>query len=316
MKRIIIPIFTAFLFITTYADGYTRGIYITQSTAQNSAKLNGLIEQSKKYGVDTFVIDLNEKPNRAYTANVKRVIDSGITYVARVVIFPHGGTHAQVTDKKIWDKRLALAKYGAELGAKSIQLDYIRYHAERPGNPEKAKYILKVVEYFKDQLKPYNVSLQMDIFGVAADKPAHTIGQDVGMLATAINAFCPMLYPSHYEPFREHAVRPYSTVYNSVTALKRQLKDHPNVAVYTYIEVYNYRYPLAHEARMKYIAAEMKAAKDAGSNGFYVWSPNNHYAPLFEVLARGEKLQASLPAEPSRHQAKVNAEKESESNPA
>ncbi|MDP1573456.1 MAG: putative glycoside hydrolase [Coxiellaceae bacterium] len=301
MKRNITPVFLAFLLVSGYAQAYTRGIYITQSTAQNSAKLNALIAQSKKYGIDTFVIDLNEKPNRTYTANVKRVIESGVTYVARVVIFPHGGTHAQVTDKRIWDKRLTLAKYGAELGAKSIQLDYIRYHAERPGNPEKVKYILKVVEYFKTQLKPYNVKLQMDIFGVAADKPAHTIGQDVSVLASAINAFCPMVYPSHYEPYREHAVRPYSTVYNSVAALKKQLKDHPEVAVYPYIEVYNYRYKLSHEAKMQYIASEIKAAKNAGSDGFYVWSPNNHYGPLFEVLARGEKLQASLPAEPSKH---------------
>ena len=315
MKRIIIPAFTVFLFVSSYADAYTQGIYITQSTAQNAKKLNALIADSKKYGVDTFVIDVNEKPNRTYSANVKHVIDSGITYVARVVIFPHGGTHAQVTDKRIWDKRLALAKYAAELGAKSIQLDYIRYHAERPGNPERVKYILKVVDYFKSELKPYNVNLQMDIFGVAADRPAHTIGQDVSVLAGVVNAFCPMLYPSHYEPFREHAVRPYSTVYNSVTALKRQLKDHPDVAVYTYIEVYNYRYPLAHEARMKYIAAEMKAAKDAGSNGFYVWSPNNHYGPLFEVLARREALQANLPAEPSKHHAK-SAVKNDEEQPA
>lgn len=300
MKRIIIIGFCSIVSMIGVAQAYTQGIYITQSTAQNSAKLNELITASKKYGVDTFVIDLNEKPNRTYTANVKHVIDSGITYVARVVIFPHGGTHAQVTDKKIWDKKLALAKYGADLGAKSIQLDYIRYQAEYPANPEKAKYILKVVQYFKDELKPYNISLQMDIFGVAAQKPAHTIGQDVGMLASVINAFCPMVYPSHFEPYLEHAVRPYSTIFNSVKLLKKQLVNHPDVAVYTYIELYNYRYKLSPDAKMKYIAAEIKAAKDAGSNGYYVWSPNNHYAPLFQVLAQGEKLQQNIPAEPAK----------------
>lgn len=266
------------------AFAFSHGIYVTQSTVENKAKLNTLIEQAKKYGIDTFVIDVNI-PSKRYAANIKNVVDSGIQYVARIVIFPHGGTHAQVTNPAIWAKRLGLAKYAIGLGAKSIQLDYIRYQAENPPRPDKAKQILRVVQYFKNELKPYNVSLQMDIFGVAAIKPAHTIGQDPAALASAVNAFCPMVYPSHYEPFREYAVKPYQTIFNAVTALKKQLVDHPDVSVYAYIELYNYRYKLSPQEKLKYIAAEMKGAKDSGANGWYVWSPSNYYAPLFQVLA-------------------------------
>ncbi|PIZ03425.1 MAG: hypothetical protein COY58_09715 [Gammaproteobacteria bacterium CG_4_10_14_0_8_um_filter_38_16] len=273
------------LFVFNTADAFSRGIYITQSTAENKAKLTYLINQSKKFGIDTFIVDVNV-PSKRYAMNVKAITQNGIRYIARVVIFPHGGTHAQVMDKTIWAKRLALAKYAIGLGAAGIQLDYIRYRAENPPRPEKAKDILRVVSYFKNALKSYNVSLQMDIFGVAAHKPAHTIGQDVGVLASVVNAFCPMVYPSHYEPFLYHAVRPYETILNSITALKKQLVNHSNVRIYAYIELYNYRYKLSGNARLKYIAAQMKAAKDAGSNGWYVWSPNNHYKPLFQVLTR------------------------------
>lgn len=268
----------------TQAFAFTHGIYVTQSTAENKTKLNHLIQQSKKYGIDTFVIDINI-PSKRYAANVKELIHSGIHYVARIVIFPDGGTHAQVTNQQIWAKRLALAKYAIGLGAKTIQLDYIRYRAENPAKPEKAKYVLRVVQYFKDQLKPYNVSLQMDIFGIATIKPAHTIGQNPAELATVVDAFCPMVYPSHYEPFRVHAVTPYETILNAVTALKKQISANPQVAIYTYIELYNYRFFLSHEKRLRYINAEMDAARDAGSNGWYVWSPNNRYGILFEVLA-------------------------------
>jgi len=279
-------IFVLSLFVISQAAAFTRGIYITQSTAENTAKLTGLIDQAKKYGIDSFVIDVNVLPGKRFTANVQKVIASGIHFVARIVIFPHGGTHAQITNRAIWEKRLALAKAAVNLGASAIQLDYIRYEASYPPNPEKAKQILKVVQYFKSELSPYkNVSLQMDIFGIAALKPAHTIGQDPAMLATAVNAFCPMVYPSHYEPFRIHAVTPYETIYHSITALKKQLVNYPNVAIYAYIEIYNYRFFLSHPKKMEYIKAEMKAVHDAGGNGWYVWSPNNHYPPLFEVLA-------------------------------
>ncbi|OGT45344.1 MAG: hypothetical protein A3E82_06450 [Gammaproteobacteria bacterium RIFCSPHIGHO2_12_FULL_38_11] len=282
LKRILMLTLT---FTLSSAFAFSHGIYITGSTAEHMNKLQNLINQSKKYGIDTFVIDVDSSNNKRFAQNVKSVVAQGIHFVARIVIFPHGGTHRQVTDRTIWAKRLALAKYAIGLGASTIQLDYIRYQAENPPNPAKAKQILKVVQYFKNETAPYHVKLQMDIFGVAALKPAHTIGQDVGLLATVIDAFCPMVYPSHYEPFRHHAVHPYETVFHSIAALKKQLTNHPNVGVFAFIEIYNYRFWLSPSKKAEYILAEMKAATDAGANGWYVWSATNHYSPLFQFLA-------------------------------
>lgn len=266
------------------ASAFTHGIYITGSTAEHMGELQHLITQSKKYGVDTFVIDIDGQ-NKVFARNVKSAVAQGIHVVARVVVFPRGATHDQAVNKAIWAKRLALVKYAIGLGASSIQLDYIRFQASNPPNPEKAKQILKVIQYFKSEVKPHNVPLQMDIFGVAALKPAHTIGQDVGLFASAIDAFCPMVYPSHYEPYREHAIHPYDTVYHSVAALKKQLAGHPDVTIFAYIEIFNYRYSLSPAQKTRYILAEMKAVHDAGANGWYVWSATNHYAPLFAILA-------------------------------
>ena len=95
-----------------------------------------------------------------------------------------------------------------------------------------------------------------------------------------------MVYPSHYEPFRHHAVRPYETIFNSLTALKKQLQGYPDVSVFAYIELYNYRYKLLGEQKINYIRAQIKAVHDSGANGWYVWSPTNHYSPLFQVLAK------------------------------
>lgn len=261
---------------------FSRGIYLTQSTAQDHHRIHYLIQQAKRYGIDTFVIDIN-RPSANYADNIKTVVHSGIRYIARVVVFPHGGTDAQVRDQKIWEKRLALARYAEQLGAQDIQLDYIRYQARAHISKIKAQRIYEVVQYFKKHLRE---PLQVDIFGVAAHQPAHTIGQDPALLASIVDAFCPMVYPSHYEPFRYHATRPYETVLSSVEALKKQLVKHDHVHIYAYIESHNYRYPLSTQQKMRYIAAQMKAAQDGGANGWYVWSANNHYHILFQVLSQ------------------------------
>lgn len=283
MNRILKYITLFFLFIFSInIIAFSRGIYITQSTAQNKTKMAYLISQAKKFNIDTFVIDVTGQ-SKSYAASIKNILQNRIHYVARIVIFPHGGTHAQVTNKSIWQRRLNLAKYAEKLGASAIQLDYIRYRSENPASPEKAKNILKVVQYFKKEVSP--TPLQMDIFGISTLRPAHTIGQDPAALAVAVNAFCPMVYPSHYEPFVFHSNRPYETVFNSVASLKKILQNHPGVAIYAYIEAYNYRFFLSPTKRTQYIKAEIKAAHDAGANGWYVWSATNHYAPLFQALA-------------------------------
>lgn len=286
LKLTLVFLLTALFFNNIFA--FSRGIYLTQETAQNKTKMAYLIAQAKKYNIDTFVVDVYG-PSKAYTANIKSAMDQGIHYVARIVIFPLGASQAQINDTALWAKRLKLAKYAISIGASAVQLDYIRYRSAYPADPEKARQVLKVVQYFKRELAPYKVSLQMDIFGIATIKPAHTIGQDPGALASAVNAFCPMVYPSHYEPYREYATKPYKTVYDSVVALRKQISAYPNVGIYPYIELFNYRYKMSPEQRMDYIRAEMKAAHDGGADGWYVWSATNHYSPLFQVLASGGK---------------------------
>ena len=268
--------------VVTHGFAFSKGIYITQSTAQNKRKIDYFIKRAKQVGIDTFIIDAAYRNSR-YAKNVRHVVQSGIRYVARVVIFPHGGSDAQVNNRRIWAKRLAIMKYAVGLGAHEIQLDYIRYHVKSYSSKKKAHRIAQVVKYFKDGLK---VPIQIDIFGVAAHRPSNTIGQNVALLAPYVDAICPMVYPSHYEPYRHHAKRPYQTVLDSVLALKQQLKGHSHVRVYPYIELYNYRYPLSRANKLRYIAAQMKAARDSGANGWYAWSPNNKYGLLFGLLRR------------------------------
>lgn len=284
-----LQIILVFLFVCLVAPlssiAITKGIYITQSTAQSSKRMKYLIKRSKAVGINTFVIDMYYKNSR-YKKNMVLVRRSGIRYVARIVVFPYGGTHSQVTSRKIWEKRWARAKYAIELGASAIQLDYIRYKPSAGWSDRNVRNIHNVIKFFKRRLAGTGVKLQIDVFGVAAHRPIKSIGQDVSIFAQSVDAICPMVYPSHYEPYRHHAVRPYKTVLKSITALKQQIRHYPRVRVYAFIELYNYRYPLSRYQKIKYIQAQIQAAKDGGANGWYAWSARNKYSLLFYVLGR------------------------------
>ena len=262
---------------------WVRGIYVTQPTLESTKTITYLIKNAKELGIDTFVIDFYTM-RKQYRQNIALVKQNHIRYVARIVMFPYGALTEQVQSQAYLQKRYHQIMQAASLGADEIQLDYIRYRKSRRASEQNAKDIYQVIKQVKELLNGKGIKLQIDIFGVASGKPSVHIGQNVQLFAPLLNAICPMVYPSHYEPFRYHATRPYQTVYDSVIALRRQLKDFPDVKIYAYIELYNYRYPLSRPAKVNYILEEMKAVRDAQADGWYAWSAKNKYAILFSIL--------------------------------
>ena len=92
-----------------------------------------------------------------------------------------------------------------------------------------------------------------------------------------------MVYPSHYEPFAEHAKKPYETVFTSLMGMKRQMGKQ-QVPVLAYIELFNFRHSMNTVEKVKYIRAQMRAVREAGAEGWLAWSAGNHYDLLFEIL--------------------------------
>lgn len=264
-----------------------KGIYLTQSTLSSPKKMNYFIKQAKKHNINTFVIDIWAKSKR-YKKNIKNVMKHNIHVVSRIVIFPKGATSAQANSQRIINKRLALAKYVLNMGVKEIQLDYIRYKPQQPRSYQNTRRIHQVIKQFRKLTDKYGAKLQIDIFGVVAHRPNHNIGQDVGLFANTVDTFCPMVYPSHYEPYRIHAKTPYKTIYNSLSSMKKQLKkaNKTNRKVVAYIEVYNYRYPMSFTQKVRYIREQIRATKAAGIAGWYAWSPRNQYQALFRALSK------------------------------
>ena len=265
------------------AQAFERGIYISHSTMENTTYLTYLIKRAKASKINTFVIDFQRLTSR-YEKNIKLILDNDIKYVARVVVFPEGGTHEQIISVAHWERKYKLIEQAVALGAKEIQLDYIRYNTQRAASAQNAKNIHNVIGWFKNKTTDLGVPLQIDVFGITSFGEEPHIGQNVALFADSVDVICPMNYPSHFEPFRKHAVTPYKTIYDAITAMKSQFND-KTPKIYSYIETYNYRYPLTSQQRTAYIQAQIKAVHDAGADGWYAWSANNRYDYLFDVLS-------------------------------
>lgn len=274
---------------TSYADT-VKGIYVTQYNLENTAFLNHLIKNAKAAGINTFVVDL-EKPSTRYQENIALLKENGIRYVARIVMFPGGGTAAMIENPDYWQKKYSLVKKAIDIGANEIQLDYIRYNTKQKPSPNNAKNILAIINWYKTKLAAQNIPLQVDVFGIASFGESKYIGQNIKLFSQTVDAICPMVYPSHYTPFAEHFATPYDTVYNSLTSIKDQFDDHMPVKLYAYIELTNYHFAMSHVKTLAYINAQIKATNAAGADGWYAWSPHNRYDNLFRVLTGKEHVE-------------------------
>lgn len=260
-----------------------KGIYITQYNLENTSFLKYLIKHAKVAGINTFVIDL-ERPSKKYRENIALVKQNGIKYVARITMFPNGGTSKEIDNPEIWQKKYALVKQAIDWGANQIQLDYIRYNTKQKASPENAKHIFTIIEWYKNKLSRQNVPLQVDIFGIASFGESKYIGQNIKLFSKTVDAICPMVYPSHYVPFPEHFKHPYETVHDSLRRIKKQFGNKMPIKMYAYIELSNYHYPMSHAKNLDYIKAQLKAVKDADADGWFAWSPHNRYDNLFYLL--------------------------------
>lgn len=277
-------LFFSLLFFATSNYARVKGIYLTQYTLENTALLNYLIKNAKNAGIDTFVVDL-ELLSKRYDRNIALLHQNKIDYVARIIMFPGGGSAQMIKNPTYWQRKYPLVKHAVELGAKQIQLDYIRYSSKNKPSAENAQNVLKIIQWYKSKLIDQKIPLQIDVFGITSFGESKYIGQNIKLFSQTVDAICPMVYPSHYVPFPEHFKRPYETVFDSLRHIKAQFETQQlPMKVYAYIELSNYHYPMSRAKTLEYITKQIKAVDAAGADGWYAWSPHNRYDNLFTVL--------------------------------
>ncbi len=290
----------ASLLLTSNAQAWDKGIYLTQYMLENPAKLDYFIRESKESGINTFVID-HEYYSSRYAAAIAKVKAAGIKPIVRIVVFSDGGNASQVKSEKIWNERLKMAEDAINAGAVSVQLDYIRYSSKQPANPQHAKDVYAVIKWFKNRFAAKSIPMEIDIFGEVSYYPSNHIGQDIMMFADSVDGVNPMVYPSHFWPHEKYTADPYKTIKGSLNALSSQFNDKPPFKIHAFIEAVDYHKvkKTSNAEKQKYLLQEIRAVEDANAvNGWYVWSANNVYENLFEVLKNNKmKSDDSKPTE-------------------
>ncbi|MDX1901633.1 MAG: putative glycoside hydrolase [Gammaproteobacteria bacterium] len=288
-QTICITLIATFALVSNAMALSVRGIYVTSSTMEDRSYVNYLIKHAKASGINTFVVDV-DGPSKMYRANIPLLKQNGIHYVARIVIFPQGGTADRIKSLEYREKKFNLVKLALAYGAEQIQLDYIRYNTSSGRSPQHVIDINNVIRWFKGRI---SVPLQIDVFGITSFGAEHHIGQDVRVFAQDVDVICPMNYPSHFEPFAFHSARPHETILNALESLKDQFHGKVPVKIITWIETSNYHYALTSSAKQKYIREQIRAVHDAGIDGWYAWSPSNEYDNLFRVLENSNTVETA-----------------------
>lgn len=189
--------------------------------------------------------------------------------------------------KDNWDYVISIAKEAARKGFREIQFDYVRFPSDGnlqaivyPDQDErpKAQVIAEFLTYARKELKPYRVFISADIFGLTTTYTDDMgIGQHLETLAPTVDYLSPMVYPSHYSlgnyGLRDPDAAPYDTVFRAMTDARERLEGKYAVIIRPWLQDFSLR----NKYGSKEVAAQIKAAQDAGMKEWLLWNPSNRY---------------------------------------
>jgi peptidoglycan/xylan/chitin deacetylase (PgdA/CDA1 family) len=166
----------------------------------------------------------------------------------------------------------------AKLGVDEILYDYVR-RPDGPlpsmsfpglaGPPERA--IVRFLEESREALAGTDALVGASVFGVAATRPEE-VAQDIPAMARTVDYIAPMVYPSHWGPGEYGVANPNGEPY-AIT--RRSLEDFARKTRFTGARVVPWLqdFSLGVGYGPAEVAAQIRAARDAGMDEFLLWDP-------------------------------------------
>ncbi|MCK4907141.1 MAG: hypothetical protein KAS64_06305 [Spirochaetes bacterium] len=268
---------------------FYRAIYLNNYTARVTRILKKYVKTAKKYGVNAFVMDVQDAVYfRTYMItkkNVRICVTNGIYPIARIVVFPYGLKKYPVAKSYI-NRILRIAKRAADMGFSEIQFDYIRF--EDSGRlrwvSRKKRYALVegILRRAKRMLQKYGVRISADVFGRVVLNRHDMIGQRLEGLDSVVDFICPMVYPSHFTWSKYMMSKPYYTVYKSSVSAKKRLKK---AKLVMYIQGFWLKVRYSGLSLPMYIAHQIKACEDAKVKGYIIWNAAQRYSNTYKGMS-------------------------------
>lgn len=194
---------------------------------------------------------------------------------------------------------LSLAEEVAQAGIDEIQFDYIRFPATTgigetqyhfdPAILSKKQIITGFVRKAHDRLKPYNILLSADVFGVIAwdgKMDERILGQSLPEMAQYLDAISPMLYPSHFHDGYDGYAKPAdSPDYFIRAGVEKSVAKMPpgGAVIRPWLQAFGWKTPTYGP---DYITTQIRATEEAKGVGWLFWNAGSSYGPVWQSLVR------------------------------
>ena len=205
---------------------------------------------------------------------------------------------------------IAIAVAAAKLGVDDILYDYIRrpdgdlssmvFPGLKGGEAAAERSVASFLAETQRALQPYHTFLGASVFGIAATHPDE-IAQNIPMMSRHLDYVSPMVYPSHWSSGEYSVASPDTQPYDIVY---RSLKDFVHLTKGTGARVVPWLqdFTLYSSYGPAQVAAQVKAATDAGAPEFLLWDPNVTYdasglSATAKMPATGTLTKVKLPAD-------------------
>lgn len=213
--------------------------------------------------------------------------------------------------QEVWEYNTRIAVEAAKAGFDEIEFDYVRF-PDRKGlrfskETTEASRVAAISGFLAQAQKavnPYNVFLSADNFGYVAWNQGDTgIGQEFDQVGKVVDYISPMLYPSGFK-FGIPGVRnplsdPYRIIYASLERAKERT-GFSGIVFRPWLQAFT-DYAFDHRAFGKpELRQQIKAAEDAGSEGWLLWQPRNRY-PTEALSELSRELWWKEPVQQTAH---------------
>lgn len=200
----------------------------------------------------------------------------------------------------VWDYVIAVSKEAALRGFDEIQYDYVRFPdraayynpiTEFPGRNDRDKdeAIEDFLAFARESLKPYNVHIAADVFGIVThswDDIPEDIGQTWRKIANQTDYICPMIYPSHYGTglygYETPDKHPYEISRLAIMeAIERNAAQKEPAIIRPWFQGFTATWVNGYiKYDAKAISDQMVAAWELGVEEYIIWNSGNNYNPM------------------------------------
>ncbi len=278
--------------------------------------INALVFDTKQEGGKVFYdTGVTEAHDAGAVVNVydpaerlAQAREHGLYTITRIVTFEdsyraafrpeeaYDGKWINPTNTASWEYPIALAEEACGLGFDEVQFDYVRFPSEEAAQisgqlemteEQRTSTIGGFLDAAQTRVHAAGCAMSADVFAivVSADND-QGIGQRPEVLTQHLDAFSPMVYPSHYSPgwlgFDDPNEHPYDVTEDAILDAKERLE--PGVVLRPWLQAFWWT--------NEQIRRSIQAAEDQGV-GWILWNAVSNFDRA--ALPTDEELAAAPP---------------------